>query len=79
MKIKARKKEYDIKPGDYIQYNGVSYIFCTGDNRVLYYNNWTAMRYVELSKSTLKKIDFDSMDKKDLVINGTKVVRWIFN
>lgn len=39
--IKINRQTYEIKQGDYVQYNGACYLFCAGDRRTLRYGNFT--------------------------------------
>lgn len=39
-------KVFEVKPGDYILYNGACYQFCSGDNRVIHrrgYDEYTSI------------------------------------
>lgn len=75
-KIKIRRKEYQPAVGDYIQYNGFSYMFCSGDNRVLRYIKYTNYTYVVLTKTALKKIPLTTMRK--VVKESSRTTRWYF-
>lgn len=59
--IKIGRKEYEIKKGDYIGWNKVSYVFCSGDGRVLLRQGWDAYRFLAVPKSVMKTIDLSKM------------------
>ena len=79
--IKIGRKEYEIKKGDYVFFNGVCYMFCSGDGRTLMIRGWDRFSYLTMPKSLLKKIPFDKMRK---VETGNKekrnlYIKWYFN
>ena len=55
--IKIRKIVYEIKQGDYVQYNGTCYLFCAGDMRILFREKHNAYTSIRLTAKALKEID----------------------
>ena len=76
--VKTGRKEYPIKKGDYILYNGSCYQFCSGDGRALKFERFTQYTNLQLSASTVKKIPFDKMQKQNYKSYGMDLVRWFF-
>ena len=76
--VKIGRKEYPIKKGDYILYNGTCYQFCSGDGRTLKFERFTQYTNLQLSASTVKKIPFDKMQKQNYKSSGMDLVRWFF-
>ena len=76
--VKIGRKEYPIKKGDYILYNGACYQFCSGDGRTLKSERFTQYTNLQLSASTVKKIPFDKMQKQNYKSSGMNLVRWFF-
>jgi hypothetical protein len=59
--IKIKKTSYQVNVGDYIQYNGSCWLFCSGDHRYLRTKGFDRFTYVELTKKALSEIDFDKL------------------
>lgn len=76
--VKIGRKEYPIKKGDYILYNGACYQFCSGDGRTLKLERFTQYTYLRLSASMVKKIPFDKMQKQNYKSSGMDLIRWLF-
>lgn len=76
--IKIGRKEYEVKKGDYIQYNGAVYLFCAGDGRTLKREGWNVYHYLYIPKSVLKKIDLKSMPSESITSSGLNIERWYF-
>lgn len=76
--IKIGRKEYDVKKGDYVQYNGAVYLFCAGDGRTLKREGWDMYTYLHIPKSVLKKIELKSMDYESISYSGLNIERWYF-
>ena len=76
--VKIGRKEYPIKKGDYILYNGSCYQFCSGDSRTLKFERFTQYTNLKLSASMVKKIPFDKMQKQNYKSSGMDLVRWFF-
>jgi hypothetical protein len=75
--IKVDRKEYTVKKGDYILYNGACYQFFAGDGRILKRKGFYTYSNLLLPESLVKKIPFDKMIKKgkqDLVY----LTKWYF-
>ena len=53
--IKIGRRTYDIKEGDYFQYNGYSVLFCSGDDRVLKQEGFDAYRHLAVPVSVQSK------------------------
>jgi len=62
--IKIGRKEYPIKKGDYVLYNGSTYLFCSGDDRTLKFERFDQYRHLRIPNSVLKLIPFDKMEKQ---------------
>lgn len=77
-KIKIGRKEYQTQKGDYIQYNGGCHMFCSGDGRTLKQKGWSSYSHLQISKAALKKLDLDSMEKKEVKGSFKDVTRWYF-
>jgi hypothetical protein len=73
--IKIRNNVYEIKKGDYVQYNGSCYIFCTGDKRVLRIEGYSNYDYIKLTAKAVKELDL-SLCK---VVTKDNITRWYFN
>jgi hypothetical protein len=73
--FKIGRKQYEIKRGDYIQYNGSCYLFCSGDDRILKMRGFDMYRHLTLPKAEVKKIPFDAMIKQKIAIG---IVRYYF-
>lgn len=73
--IKIGNKEYTIKGGDYILYNGACYQFCAGDGRVLKKERYTHYTTLRLPDAMVKKIPFDKMQKQNY---ESDLIRWFF-
>lgn len=65
MKIKIGRKEYEVRAGDYILYNGAVYQFCAGDERTLSLDKWIKRTSLIMPKRAVKEIDFDELEKKE--------------
>ena len=76
--IKVGRKEYEIKKGDYVLYNGSCYQFCSGDGRTLKFENWTTYSNLRIPNVMVKKIPFDRMEKQNYKSSGIDLVRWFF-
>lgn len=76
--VKIGRKEYTIKKGDYILYNGSCYQFCSGNGRTLKFERYTRYTSLRLSDTMVKKIPFDKMQKQNYKSNGIDLVRWLF-
>jgi hypothetical protein len=62
--IKIGRRVFEIKPGDYVMYNGACYQFFAGDRRTLYHKNWVNYPNITIPKTWLKEIPFDKMRKE---------------
>lgn len=76
--VKIGRKEYLIKKGDYIIYNGACYQFCSGDGRTLKCERHTQYTNIILPDAIVKKIPFDDMLKQNYKSSGMDLVRWFF-
>ena len=76
--VKIGRKEYPIKKGDYILYNGACYQFCSGDGRTLKLERYTQYTNLRLPDAMVKKIPFNDMQKQNYKSSGTDLVRWFF-
>lgn len=76
--VKIGRKEYQIKNGDYILYNGACYQFCSGDGRTLKLERYTQYTNLRLPDAMVKKIPFDDMQKQNYKSSGMDLVRWFF-
>ena len=76
--VKIGRKEYPIKKGDYILYNGACYQFCSGDGRTLKLEHYTKYANLRLPDVMVKKIPFDKMEKQNYKSSGMDLVRWFF-
>lgn len=76
--IKVRRREYEVKKGDYIVYNGICFMFNSGDNRVLEYKGFEKTTYITLPKSTVKTIPFEKLKRGEYDFMGTNMIKWIF-
>lgn len=76
--VKIGRKEYPVKKGDYILYNGACYQFCSGDGRTLKLERYTQYTNLKLPDVMIKKIPFESMKKQNYNSMGMDLVRWFF-
>ena len=76
--VKIGRKEYPVKKGDYILYNGACYQFCSGDGRTLKLERYTQYTNLKLPDVMVKKIPFESMKKQNYNSMGMDLVRWFF-
>lgn len=76
--VKIGRKEYQIKKGDYILYNGACYQFCSGDGRSLRFERYTHYTNLRLPDAMVKKIPFNDMQKQNYKSSGIDLVRWFF-
>ncbi len=77
--IKIRCKEYKIEQGDYIQFNGTVYLFCTGDGRKIRWKGHDSFDYVQVPYSVILKMGIKSMkEKKVITTMGVNVTRYYF-
>jgi hypothetical protein len=72
--IKMRNKVYEIKKGDYVQYNGKCYLFCSGDNRVLLYEKHSRLTFIYLTKKVVKELDL----KLSQELKKGEIAKWYF-
>lgn len=56
--VKIGRKEYQVKTGDYILYNGASYQFCSGDGRTLEFKGYNQYANLRLPALMVKEIPF---------------------
>ena len=61
--IVIRGKTYQPQKGDYILDDGLCFMFCAGDNRILKQEGFSSCSYIRLSKKAIKEIDFESLKK----------------
>jgi hypothetical protein len=76
--IKIGRKEYLVKKGDYILYNGACYQFCSGDGRTLKLERYTRYNHLRLPDVMVKKIPFNEMVKQNYQSDGMDLVIWFF-
>lgn len=78
--VKIGRKEYQVKKGDYILYNGACYQFCSGDCRTLKLERYIQYTNLILPNAMVKKIPFDDMQKQNYKSSssGMDLVRWYF-
>jgi hypothetical protein len=76
--VKIGRKEYSVKKGDYIIYNGICYQFCSGDGRTLKLERYIQYTNLRLPDTMVKKIPFDLMEKQNYKSSGVDLVRWVF-
>jgi hypothetical protein len=76
--VKIGRKEYPVKKGDYILYNGACYQFCSGDGRTLKLERYTQYTNLRLPDAMVKKIPFNDMQKQNYKSSGMDLVRWFF-
>jgi hypothetical protein len=77
-KLKIGRKEYDVKPGDYIMFNGAVYQFVAGDKRELKRDGIDVQTALTLPKTLIKKIPFIRMGKLQFEKEGTEITKWYF-
>lgn len=53
--LKIGRKEVEVKNGDYIQDNGASLLFFSGDGRILKQEGFNSYNYLYISKALAKK------------------------
>jgi len=73
--ITVRKKEYEVKKGDYILDNGSCLQFVTGNRRIIRTSGFDAFDYVELNKKAISEIDLSKLTK----VENNGYVKYIFN
>jgi len=61
--IKIGRTTYEVKPGDYILYNGSCHQFVTGDKRTLKQDGFNAYSSLKMPATLIKKIPFIRMTK----------------
>lgn len=76
--IKIGKNTYTIQSGDYINFNGNVFLFCSGDGRTLRREKWSDLTYVTLGKKNIKEIPFEDLRKQKVLSMGVHVTRWYF-
>lgn len=76
--IKIGRNTYTIQSGDYINFNGNVYMFCSGDGRTLKREKWSDFTYVTLAQKNIKEIPFDTLRKQRVNSMGVLVTRWFF-
>lgn len=74
MKIKVGRKEWKVKVGDFIQFNGLVYQYHS--DKPLRFEKWTNYSYVTLPMTMVKKIPLQNMRKVRLSAN---ITRWYFD
>jgi hypothetical protein len=77
-KVKIGRKEYDVKSGDYILYNGAVYQFCAGDKRTLKQQGFDVLNTLQLPVTMVKKIPFIRMVKVNFQREGIDMTKWYF-
>jgi len=77
-KVKIGRKEYDVKSGDYILYNGAVYQFCAGDKRTLKHQGFDVLNTLQLPVTMVKKIPFIRMVKVNFQREGIDMTKWYF-
>lgn len=77
--ITIRTKKYKIFRGDYIMYNGRCFMFHSGDQRTLRWDEsgFTFYKYVELTKRALAQINFEKLHFKSTE-DENGCVYWFF-
>jgi hypothetical protein len=78
--IKIGRDTYTILPGDYIQKNSSdTFLFCSGDGRTLRSKGFDKHNYVVIPITSIRKIDFSILTKKEATVYGnSKVTRYYF-
>ena len=56
MKVIKGKKEYPLKKGDYILFNGAIWMFKPQDNSILPFGMWKRPQYITISKKEANRI-----------------------
>lgn len=77
-KVKIGRNEYDVKPGDYVLYNGAVYQFCAGDKRILKQKGFESYNALQLPAAMVKKIPFIRMTKVNFQREGLDLTKWYF-
>ncbi len=77
-KVKIGRKEYDVKSGDYILYNGAVYQFCAGDKRTLKQKGFDTFNTLTLPVTMVKKLPFIRMVKVSFNRDGIDLTKWYF-
>lgn len=77
-KVKIGRKEYDVKSGDYILYNGAVYQFCAGDKRTLKQQGFDTYTSLPLPATMVKKLPFIRMAKVSFNRGGVDMTKWYF-
>lgn len=77
-KVKIGRKEYDVKSGDYILYNGAVYQFCAGDKRILKQQGFDVFNTLQLPATMVKKLPFIRMAKVSFNRDGIDLTKWYF-
>lgn len=77
-KVKIGRKEYDVKSGDYILYNGAVYQFCAGDKRTLKQKGFDTFNALTLPTTMVKKLPFIRMVKVSFNRDGVDLTKWYF-
>jgi len=78
--MKIGRTRNEIKPGDYVIFNGACYQFCSGDGRPLKTKGWYSQKNLVIPKTRMKQIPFDELKK---VTTGNKekrtlLIKWRF-
>lgn len=78
--IKIGRTTHQIKPGDYVLYNGACHQFIAGDGRTLQAKGWSTYSNLLIPKTRLKEIDFKNMKKKETgnKKDKTLLIKWYF-
>jgi len=84
--LKIGKVEIELKPGDYVQKTPTYYMFCSGDDRILYYSKHSVrgigkqgMTTIELTKRAEKQLGIHKLknsDWKTIPLMDIYLLRW---
>ncbi len=76
--IKIGRTTYEVKPGDYILYNGSCYQFVTGDKRTLKQDGFNSYSSLKMPAILVKKIPFIRMTKVNSKLGEMDCVKFYF-
>lgn len=72
--LKIGRKEYEVKPGDYIMDNGACYQFCSGDGRELAGKGFVSFKNLVMSnKLAQQEIKTLPLTYRTSSMTGTKL------
>lgn len=76
--IKIGRNDYEVRRGDYILDNGVTYQFISGDGRALKVKGFDRYTTLRISESAFNKLPLEKMSKVKYLSMGAVMTLYIF-